>query len=106
MEGKVTKNKLVLSFTILASILMIFVPTVIKIAEDHDEKLMLVATKKLIESAESCYYDGVCTSNQMTLSQLLRTGYLKSNVVNPKTKTYFDDDLLFVYEENHVRIAT
>jgi len=102
----VNKNKTILSITICTAILMIFVPTIIKISKNHQEKLMIVATKKLIESAERCYYDGVCVMNQMTLGQLKNTGYLTGDVVNPETKTYFENDLLFVYEENHVRIAT
>lgn len=91
MEKTMNKNKAIISLTIIASILIITLPTIIKIYHNHEERLYLVATKKIIESAKNCYYDQICHSNTITVQELKNTGYLETDIVNPKTKTYFSE---------------
>lgn len=88
--------------TVLASLLIIGLPTILRITKNHEERLYLVATKKIFESAEACFYDDVCQTDVMSLGELKQKGYIE-DVINPQTKTYFDDNLLLVWEDNHVQ---
>lgn len=94
-----SQNKIVFWITILASLVIIALPTTLKIVEHHQEKLYLVATKKIFESALDCFYEDVC-SEDITIGELKNSGYLKEDVVNPKTKMFFSNDLVLVYENN------
>jgi len=100
-----SKNKTVLLLTIIASLLIITLPTILQIYQNHNNRLLQVATKKILESAESCFYDDVCQGNEITIGDLRDNGYLESDVVNPKTKKYFAEDTLLIYEEYHVHFA-
>lgn len=99
------KNKTILLFTVFVSVLFITVPTIWKIYQNHANRLYEVATKKIIESAENCFFDDICHGTQITIGVLKKTGYLKADVVNPKTKTYFEDSLVLIYENFQVRFA-
>ena len=99
------KNKTIILFTVLVAILFITVPTIWNIYQNHSNRLYEVATKKILESAENCFYDDVCKGNQITIGALKKNGYLTSDVVNPKTRTYFDDSLTLIHENFQVRFA-
>ncbi|MCI8575722.1 MAG: hypothetical protein HFI09_04555 [Bacilli bacterium] len=87
--------------TVLATILIIGLPTILKITKNHEERMYLVATKKILESAEACFYDDVCQDSMISLGDLKQKGYL-DDVIDPQTKTYFEDDLMLVYENYRV----
>lgn len=92
------RNKLIISLTILASLLMIALPTILKIYERHEERLLLVSEKKIIESAENCFRTSSCQNHQTTIKELKEKGFLEENIVNPKTKTYYDDNTTLIEE--------
>ncbi len=89
--------------TVLASLVIIGLPTILKITKNHEERMYLVATKKIIESAETCFYNDECLQDEITIGELKQKGYLL-DVINPQTKTYFEDDLVLIWENNHVSI--
>lgn len=98
------KNITIIFLTGIASILIIGLPTVLKIHNAHEERLYEVATKKIIESAELCYREQICIKEEMTLKELQATGYLEENIINPKTKTYFDENLKLIEENFQVKM--
>ncbi len=93
------KNKLILSFTFFGTILILVLPTTIKIYQNHMDRIYEVATKKILESAEECYQNNVCIDSKITIGDLKEKGFLKEDVVNPRTKQVFDDSIL-LQEEN------
>lgn len=97
-----SKNKVILWMTIFGSILIIALPTVLKIYKNHQDRLYQVATKKITETALDCFHDDVCEEPAVTLSELKKNGYLEFDVVDPETKTYFPDDVVLIYDEYQV----
>lgn len=94
-----SKNKFVLLLTVIAIILIVALPTIFKIYQRHEARMYEVASRKILEKAEECYRDQICQNKTMTIEELKKTGYLKTDVVNPRTKTYFDLNLV-MQEEN------
>lgn len=92
----VKKNKLILLLTVIGALLIIALPTIFKIYQGYESRSYEVAARIILESASDCYRDGVCTKEQMTIGDLKKTGYLKEDVINPRTKTYFDESLILV----------
>lgn len=99
MVKNMNKNKIILFLTFIGAILIIVLPTTIKIYQNHMERLYEVATKKILESAEECYQKQICTEPKITIGDLKEKGFLKEDVVNPKTKQVFDDSM-FLEEKN------
>lgn len=93
------KNKTILFLTTIAAILIIAFPTIYKIYQGHEEREYEVATKKILEGASLCYQEQVCTKSEMTLKEFQEAGYVDPSIVNPRTQTYFDEQLILV-EEN------
>lgn len=99
MVKNMSKNKSIITLTIIAALIIIALPTTIKIHINHENKLYEVAAKKIMESAEDCFKDGICKNHKTTIKELKEKGYLKENIVNPKSKTYFEDEIVLI-EEN------
>lgn len=98
MENIMKRNKIIVQLTVIGAVLIIALPTLIKIYQGHQERLYEVATKKIKESALACFQNFEC-ENSVTLGDLKEKGYLGMDVVNPKTKTYFPDDLILVNDQ-------
>lgn len=96
------RNKIIFWLTLFGTVLILGLPTILKIYQNHQDRLCQVATKKIIESAEDCFRDDVCKEPAVTLGELKSTGYLESDVVDPETKTYFSDDVVLIYDEYQV----
>lgn len=99
MEERMNQNKPIVILTSIAAVLIITLPTIFKIYNRHQERLYEVATKKITESAEDCFRAQVCSGHEITIGELKNTGYLETDIVNPKTKTYFDESTV-LQEEN------
>ena len=81
-------NKVVIFLSILAIGILIIVPTMTKVNNSHLDKSYLVATKKITESAEKCYYEKKCLNTKITIKELIEKGYMEA-LVNPRTEEYF-----------------
>lgn len=103
MEEKMNQNKTIITLTIIAAVIMIALPTILKIYNHHEARLYEVATKKIIESAEECYRNQICKDHEITIRELKNTGYLETDIVNPKTKTFFDENIIL--EEHNLTVT-
>ena len=90
MEKDMNTNKITIIGTIIAIILIISIPTIYKVVKDHNEHLYLVVEEKIIEGAKKCFYDNVCTNNEITLKELYDNKYL-SQISDPVTKEYYNE---------------
>lgn len=99
-----SRNKIIFWLTLFAAILILALPTFLNIIKNHQDRLYQVATKKIIESAESCFYDDVCEGTTITIGELKKKGYLKEDVVNPKTKMYFEESVELILDNFHVQL--
>lgn len=101
MVNPMNQNKTIVTLTLIGALFIIILPTILSIYKNHENRLELVATKKITESAETCRNDNVCKKEKITIEELKQTGYLKEDVVNPKTKEYFSGTTYVIFENNN-----
>ena len=95
------KNKIIAILTVIAAILIVALPTLFKIYWGYEERTFLVASNKVLESASDCYRASDC-HGEVTIKELRSKGYLVEPVINPRTKTYFDESIVLVAKDYEV----
>lgn len=83
-------NKKVIILTIAVIVGMIVIPTIYKIHENHNDKLIQVVEKEFSYYAKKCFLNDEC-GNIVTLKNLYDSGYINERLSNPITKKYYDD---------------
>ncbi len=86
-----TNKKISILLTIVI-ILLIIVPTMIKVNNNHLAKLLKVETLKIKESAFTCYLKKDCKNNQIFITELIEKKYLIRGI-DPRTDEYFSDNV-------------
>ena len=94
-----SKNKVIIYSTILITIFLIFVPSVYKTIKQHNDRLLAVTTKKIIETAKSCYYNESCIEEKITLNELYEKTELKE-LINPLTKKVYNSESYVDVKDN------
>lgn len=69
-----------------------------KVIKNHNEKLILVEEKYIIERAKKCINEKKCNNDKITLKELHELEYINKEV-NPVTKEYYNE-LSYVTKEN------
>ncbi len=92
-------NKIMFYSFVTISILIILIPTIININNIHDEKLVLVTEKRIIESAIKCQKEDLCTDEKITLKQLYEFNLLEKEA-DPITKMYYSEDSYVIKKED------
>ena len=100
MEEKKKRKPLIssytlISLTIIGIICFVGYKSYNRIKAEHEEKVLHVITEKIKYNAKRCYLENKCKEN-MTLSDLYKYGYIKTeifnevtdDVVDPATKIY------------------
>ena len=87
----IMSNKKVIGLTIAILAVMIIIPTIYKIHEEHNRCLLLVVEKEFSYYAKQCYYEDEC-SNIVTLGELYDRGYLEEKLTDPVTKKYYSEE--------------
>lgn len=96
-------NKIVIYVTIISLLLLISIPTVYKVIKKNYNSLNLVTEKYIIETAERCFYEGVCKESTVTLKELYSYHYIKEDVVDPISKVvYSDKSYITIYEDKSI----
>lgn len=96
-------NRIIIPGTLIIIILMIGIPTYFNVRKDHEEKMLNVVNKRIIEATKKCYLDGKCNTNYITLQDLYDNGYLKKQV-NPLTKKYYDSSSKIIKEDDKITL--
>lgn len=86
------KSKKIFYITLLMIVLIITIPTIIRINEVHQERLMRVETLKIKEGAFKCYLKKDCLDKKIYLTELIEKKYLIRGI-DPRTDEYFNDDI-------------
>lgn len=92
-------NKWIISSTVIIVFGLIIGVTAFKVIKDHQEKLILVEEKYIIEKAKECLNEKKCTNEKVTLKELYEFDYLEKQV-NPVTKAYYSTDAYVTYKNN------
>jgi len=88
------KTKVIIIALCVLIILTIVSATIYKVYATHQEKLILVAEKKLSEAARQCIIDEICSEEEaITLKVLIENKYL-DRIVHPISKEYLNENLL------------
>ena len=97
-------NKIIIFFTCFIIFSAIVIDTSFKVVEKHNEKLLLVDKKKIIESAKKCINEKKCNQGKITLKELYDLNYLDV-LVNKVTKEYYNDkSYAYIDEEKELFI--
>ena len=98
-------NKRMIGLTVAVIAGMIIIPTIYKIHENHNEKLLLVVENEFHYYAKECYLNDECTST-VTLKELYEKGYLEEKLTNPINKKYYDEESSINLDTNEIELIS
>lgn len=87
----VRMNKWVISITVILFLGLVIGVTSYKVIKIHNDKVLLVESKYIIETAKKCLNEKVCNGDIITLKTLYDYGYLETQV-NEVTKEYYNEE--------------
>ena len=87
-----------IALTILIAFVSVFGYTTYKIQKNHEQRIIEVVEKRIVEGALDCFFLDECQGNKVTLKELIKKGFANKEI-NPKTKTYYSVDS-YVLKEN------
>ena len=74
---------------ILFAVALVAVVTAYKVVTNHNNNLMKVTEKRIMEAAINCWRDDKCSGNVATLDTLYQNKYLEQEI-NPLTKEIYN----------------
>ena len=92
-------NKWIISTTIIIIFGLVIGVTSFKVVNKHNDKLLLVEEKYIIEKAKECKMEKKCNNDNITLKQLYDLKYLEKQV-NPVSKEYYSLDAYVTLRNN------
>lgn len=92
-------NKWIISTTIIIIFGLIIGVTSFKVVNKHNDKLLLVEEKYIIEKAKECKMEKKCNNDNITLKELYDLKYLEKQV-NPVSKEYYSLDAYVTLRNN------
>ena len=98
-------NKKVIIITIAVIAGMILIPTIYKIHENHNHKLIQVVEEEFHYYAKECYLSDECT-NTVTLKELYDKVYMEVKLTNPINKKYYDEESNINLDTNEVNLIS
>ena len=73
--------------------------TTYKVIHNHNQNLMLVSEKRIIEAAQKCWNENKCSNETVSLEELYNNNYLEQEI-NPLTKEIYNKKSYVYKEEN------
>ena len=92
MVIKMKNNNPVIIISITTLILIILIPTLLKVSYNHKQKIYDSEIAKIKEKATICILEKKCVNEKIYLKDLVEYGYIKKRIVNPLTNEYFNED--------------
>lgn len=83
-------NNIISVVLVSAIFLLVIISTVVKVSMNHNEREMLVVTKRIEEAARKCSIEEKCSEEIISLGLLIQKGDLDKQV-HPKTKEYISE---------------
>lgn len=93
-------NKIIVYITLIFVLLVIGIPTFYKVTNLHQDNLIKVTDKKIIEAAKKCYYEGKCLDTRITLESLYTNNYLTDDVIDPISKVVYSKNSYVLNEKD------
>lgn len=92
-------NKYWISATLVIALGLIIGVTIFKVENVHNEKILLVESKLIIERAKDCINQKKCNNDIITLKELYENGFLERQV-NRVTKEYYNEESYVTKKED------
>lgn len=90
---------------IIIAVLLITSFTTYKVITRHNQNIMLVSEKRIVEAAKRCLNEDNCEGNKITLATLYTQKYLEQEI-NPLTKEIYNDNSYVLIDENKFIIVS
>ena len=84
-------NKICITVTIIIIITLVIGVTTYKVVDKHNDRLMEVEEKYIIETAKKCLNEKKCSGSKITLQTLYDLEFLDMQA-NPVTKEYYNPE--------------
>ncbi|HOP65498.1 MAG TPA: hypothetical protein PLX66_00515 [Bacilli bacterium] len=97
-------NKFIVYITILALILIIGIPTYLKVNKNYQERAILTIENKIKIKAVQCWNENKCPNNIIYLNDLYDLNYL-DKVINPLTKEEINKEAYVEKEEDNTIVV-
>lgn len=98
-------NKICITVTIIIIITLVIGVTTYKVVDKHNDKLMEVEEKYIIEIAKKCLNEKKCSGSKITLQTLYDLEFLDMQA-NPVTKEYYNpESYVEIKEANYTFIV-
>ena len=81
-------NKICITATVIIIVSLVIGVTTYKVLDEHNDKLIKVEEKYIIETAKNCLNEKKCSGSKITLQTLYDLDYLNVEA-NPVTKEYY-----------------
>ncbi len=91
-KSKISSYTLI-SLTVIGIIAFIGVNSYLRIKKEHEEKVQYVLDSKIEYYAKRCYLEGKCRE-VMTLDDIYKQGYIKTELVNENTNEIVDSKII------------
>lgn len=95
-------NKYFIIGAIILLLILIISVTTFKVIKKHNDKVLLVESKYIIEQAKKCYNEKKCNSDKITLKELYNLNYLDKQV-NGVTKEYYNENSYVQIDSNNYK---
>lgn len=92
-------NKWIIFATIIIIFGLIIGVTTYKVVDNHNDKLLLVKEKYIVETAKKCQIEKKCNNDTITLKELYDLKYLEKQI-NPVTKEYYSEESYVTLKNN------
>ncbi len=84
-------NKICITATVIIIVSLVIGVTTYKVLDEHNDKLIEVEEKYIIETAKTCLNEKKCSGNEITLQTLYDLDYLETEA-DPVTKEYYNPE--------------
>ncbi len=99
------KGQNIITFLLVIGLLAIFLT--IKVYKEYDKdykaKRTISIKNQITYKAKRCFIESKCENNS-TISDLYKNGYLKDNIISPKTGKYLNLDTKLQYDNGVVKV--
>lgn len=98
-------NKICITATVIIIVSLVIGVTTYKVLDEHNDKLIEVEEKYIIETAKTCLNEKKCSGNEITLQTLYDLDYLETEA-DPVTKEYYNpESYVEIKEANYTFIV-
>lgn len=98
-------NKKVIILTLIIIFMVITIPLIYKIYQNHQHNLVLVVEKEFLYQAKKCYNANIC-SQKVYLKDLYTNKYLETKLTNPLNKQYYNKESYIDLNTEEVHLFT